>query len=27
LRVGDLFAVRPGEKIARDGVIEEGSSG
>ncbi|MGH3950902.1 MAG: heavy metal translocating P-type ATPase, partial [Pseudonocardiaceae bacterium] len=26
LSVGDLFLVRPGEKIATDGVIEEGSS-
>ena len=26
LQVGDLFAVRPGEKIATDGVIIEGSS-
>ncbi|EHR59177.1 copper/silver-translocating P-type ATPase [Saccharomonospora cyanea NA-134] len=26
LAVGDLFVVRPGEKIATDGVIEEGSS-
>jgi Cu+-exporting ATPase len=26
LAVGDLFAVRPGEKIATDGVITEGSS-
>jgi P-type Cu+ transporter len=26
LAVGDLFVVRPGEKIATDGVIEDGSS-
>ncbi|SDC91917.1 heavy metal translocating P-type ATPase [Actinokineospora iranica] len=26
LRVGDLFLARPGEKIATDGVVEEGAS-
>ena len=26
LAVGDLFVVRPGEKIATDGIVEEGSS-
>ena len=26
LRVGDLFQVRPGDKIATDGIVEEGTS-
>ena len=26
LRVGDLFQVRPGDKVATDGIVEEGSS-
>ena len=26
LAVGDLFVVRPGEKVATDGIVEEGSS-